>query len=267
MLHSIDQLRRSINLESYPTKIISVVPSQTELLYDLGLDKSVHGITKFCIHPPQWLKEKAIIGGTKNLNIDKINTINPDLIIANKEENNEEQIRALSENYPVWISDIKNLNEAVEMILAIGRITNKLINANEIVKTIRTKFTSLTSSVNENQQKSVAYLIWRDPYLSVGKDTFIHEMLSSCGLINVFSNEKRYPELSPEKLKDASPELIFLSSEPYPFTEKHIDEFNKLSPGSRVIPVNGEMFSWYGSRLRLAPDYFTSLLKKIDSPS
>ncbi len=267
MLHSVDQLQRTINLESTPTKIISVVPSQTELLYDLGLDNSVHGITKFCIHPAHWLKEKTHIGGTKNLNIDKINTIKPDLIIANKEENDEEQIRLLSEKYPVWISDIANLNDAIGMILEIGRITDKLSKSNEIVKTIRSKFNSLVRLVNEVQQKRVAYLIWRDPYLSVGNDTFIHEMLSTCRLNNVFSHEKRYPEISPEKLKAASPELIFLSSEPYPFSQKHIDEFNKLCPGSRVILVDGEMFSWYGSRLRLAPDYFTSLVKKIDSPS
>src|ERR1700741_3198050 len=110
-MHFIDQTGRKISIPQIPQRIISLVPSQTELLFDLGLDKEVVGITKFCVHPPEWFQTKTRVGGTKQLKIDLIKQLQPDLIIANKEENVKEQIEELEKHFPVWISDVNNLED------------------------------------------------------------------------------------------------------------------------------------------------------------
>lgn len=253
-----------ISLSKPPKRIISLVPSQTELLSDLGLDEEVVGITKFCVHPHDKFQSKPKIGGTKKLNFEKIKELNPDLIIGNKEENEKEQILELKKHYSVWMSDIHNLDDALEMILKIGDITNANEKAQQLIKLITNNFAELNIRNSKFKIQRAAYLIWKSPYMSVGKDTFIDNMLSYCNLKNVFSSSsKRYPEISEQDLKDARPDIILLSSEPYPFKEKHIKEFSNLYPGVKVVIVDGEMFSWYGSRLQFAPAYFLGLRKQL----
>jgi ABC-type Fe3+-hydroxamate transport system substrate-binding protein len=263
MFECIDQSGRKVVIKNFPPKrIVSLVPSQTELLFDLGLDEEVVGITKFCVHPEKWFRTKTRIGGTKNIDVEKIKTLQPDLIIANKEENVKEQVELLEKNAPVYVSDINNLEDALQMIEAIGKITNKNDNANKITATIKERFSKL-SLLTVNQQLSTLYLIWRNPYMTVGGDTFIAEMLRCCGFRNVFENEKRYPEISLDQLSTNNCQLILLSSEPYPFREKHIDEIKKVLPEAKIILVDGEMFSWYGSRLIHAAEYFKALIDEI----
>ena len=240
-----DQLGRELKLSSGHKKIISTVPSQTELLFDLGLGDSIIGVTWFCIHPREKCKAKAQIGGTKNLKIDKIRELKPDLIIANKEENEQSQIEELATEFPVWISDIKNLEQSLEMIASIGEITGTAGKAQDIIARISSIFENLPQS----PPLRTVYLIWRNPWMSIGSDTFIHDMLTRCGLINLCADMERYPELSTEALKTLNPELILLSSEPYPFKEKHIAELQSLLPHARIQLVDGEMYSWYGTRL------------------
>lgn len=256
-----DQYGNIIELSSVPQRIISLVPSQTELLYDLGLDEAVTGITKFCVHPDHWFRNKTRIGGTKNINIEKIKLLQPDLIIANKEENVREQIEALKEVAPVWVSDVNNLDDALSIILSIGEITNKHLKAKLIVQKIKEQFSYLSSI---RHHLSTAYLIWKDPYMTVGGDTFIHDMMQSAGFVNVFAELKRYPEITIGHLADSGCEVILLSSEPYPFKEKHIETLQHLLPGRKIILADGEMFSWYGSRLQNAPRYFMDLMEKIN---
>jgi ABC-type Fe3+-hydroxamate transport system substrate-binding protein len=267
-----DELGRSLELPHTPVKIISLVPSQTELLHDLGLEKEVAGITKFCVHPHHWLQHKTRVGGTKNVDMKMIQTIQPDLIIANKEENDRAQIEQLARNYPVWISDISTIEDALNMIESIGAITDKNHEAKKIIETIKNKFDELATHLaktKEQKKISVAYLIWRKPYMAAGGDTFIHEMMSRCGFENIFDKNIRYPEINIEQLKmqpgnePGGCQLLLLSSEPFPFKEKHIRELQPDLPGTKIILVDGEMFSWYGSRLLHAPDYFRTLLKEI----
>jgi ABC-type Fe3+-hydroxamate transport system substrate-binding protein len=242
-------------------KIISVVPSQTELLFDLGLREEVIGITKFCVHPNEWFRTKTKIGGTKNLNIKKIIEFNPDLIIANKEENVKEQIEELKKHFKVYVSDIKNLDDAYKMIYEAGELVNKKNEAAFIISEIKNRFENLKVQTLNFPLSSVVYLIWQKPFMTVGNDTFIHDMLTCCRLKNIFSDLKRYPQITSEQISSSKPDFIFLSSEPYPFKEKHIEELKIISPSSKIILVNGEYFSWYGSRLLKAPDYFIGLLK------
>ena len=269
MLSYTDQTGRELALPKLPERIISLVPSQTELLYDLGLEDEVIGITKFCVHPDHWFRSKKRIGGTKNVNISAVASLKPDLIIANKEENSKEQILLLERIAPVWVTDIKNMVEAIEMILHIGMITGKSSEAIKITTEIRSKFVDLVSWRAEHQLPSykTAYLIWKDPYMVAGGDTFIDQMLQLSGWNNLFANKERYPTVTIEELILQKPELLLLSSEPYPFGNKHIAEFQKQLPGTKIILVDGEMFSWYGSRLLYSVDYLKKLLAGLpDNP-
>ena len=175
-----DQLKDIISFSFPPHRIISLVPSQTELLFDLGLTNEVVGITKFCIHPATWQKEKKVIGGTKNFQFEVIDALNPDLIIGNKEENYKEGIIKLKEKYSVWMSDVVSLEDSFTMINAIGDLTNKAQEAQVIADKIQTSFNNL----KKVKSKSVLYLIWKKPWMAAGSQTFIHTMLTSMGLQN-----------------------------------------------------------------------------------
>jgi ABC-type Fe3+-hydroxamate transport system substrate-binding protein len=226
-----DQMGNQVLLTRPPQRIISLVPSQTELLFDLGLDETVLGITKFCIHPSDWLSHKVVVGGTKKFRFDIIDKLDPDLIIGNKEENYQEGIEALREKYPVWMSDIHTLETALSMIESIGQLVGKQEQAIEIKK----------------------------PWMAVGSNTFVHSLLTILGLRNTLEFKTRYPELTEEEIRELNADCIFLSSEPFPFDESHVDEIRRISPMSKILLVDGEMFSWYGSRLLQSPDYFNTL--------
>jgi ABC-type Fe3+-hydroxamate transport system substrate-binding protein len=253
-----DQMHRTLQVPDRPERIISLVPSQTELLHDLGLGERVVGITKFCIHPEAWFRSKVRVGGTKQVDLDKVRALKPDLIIGNKEENSQADIEALEKEFPVWMSDVKSLHHAGNMILRVGDITGTTAAADSLVHAIAAAFGGLRTPT---AQMSAAYFIWRDPLMVAGGDTFISDMMRRAGFSNVFTHRKeRYAEITPAELAAADPDVILLSSEPYPFAEKHILEFNMLCPGTPVHLVDGELFSWYGSRMLQAPAYFNGLL-------
>ncbi|MEO7317128.1 MAG: helical backbone metal receptor, partial [Ginsengibacter sp.] len=236
-----------------------------ELLFDLGLDSEVVGITKFCIHPKAWFKTKTRVGGTKNLNMKTIHALEPDLIIANKEENLKEQIEELSRNYDIWVTDVNTLGDATQMIQDIGEITYKEEIAYTLQKYILQKFVSLRKKTEQNKKIRAAYFIWKDPYMVAAGETFINNLLPYCGVDNIFSNETRYPEIELKSLTVKKCALILLSSEPYPFKEKHQKDMEELLPGVPVLLVDGEMFSWYGSRLSKAAAYLEKLKEQLVS--
>jgi len=265
MLLFTDQLHRTIEIPDVPKRIISLVPSQTELLYDLGLRDEVVGITKFCVHPSEWFRSKTRIGGTKKYDFEKIKALQPDLIIGNKEENEQEQIEQLMALYPVWMSNIYTLSDGMDMILKIGALVNKQAEASVLrlkIEKAFEQFYSFRASTSLKQLK-VAYFIWRMPYMVAATNTFIHHLLEQCGFKNVFAGEERYPEITAQQLAEANPDVILLSSEPYPFKEKHIAEFQSICKNAKIVPVDGELFSWYGSRLLYAPEYFKKLIESL----
>lgn len=257
-----DQMNQIIRLEAFPKRIISLVPSQTEFLYDIGLSDEVVGITKFCIHPKSWFDSKNRVGGTKNVDFEKVKALKPDLIIGNKEENTKADIEALQEIAPVWMSDIYDLNDALEMMNSIGEMVHKSEETKVIVERIITSASNLLADIDSTQTKlKVAYLIWKDPYLAAAKNTFIDELLVYLNVENFFADQERYPEWIPDP--NNAPDLLFLSSEPYPFQEKHAVELQKTFPKTRIHLVDGEMFSWYGSRLQWSFDYFKKLKSEL----
>lgn len=240
-------------------RIVSVMPSQTELLFDLGLDGEIVGVTKFCIHPSKKVSGKTLIGGTKILDLAKIHALNPTLILANKEENSRGQIEELQRDYAVHVTDVTNLPDALTMIRDVGKLVGKELEAETMAQQIENALRPLPNS----PRLSVAYFIWRKPHMVAATDTFIHAMLEVAGFRNAFANQSRYPEITPSDLQAAQPDLIFLSSEPYPFAEKHIAEFQEICPSAQIRLVDGEVFSWYGSRLLQASDYFRNLRNEI----
>lgn len=260
LIQSTDQLGNKLQIQFPPQRIVSLVPSQTELLFDLGLDTRIVGVTRFCVHPKDRVAPKPKIGGTKRFDLEKIEALQPDLIIANKEENYIEGIEALQQKYPVWISDIYTLPDAYAMMREIAHITDSDWEGEKLVNEIQSSFAALIQPATAT---SCAYFIWRKPYMVAASNTFINHMLGVAGFKNVFDNLQRYPEIEPSLLNNLKPDYIFLSSEPYSFSEKHFDEFQSFSPNSKVILVDGEMFSWYGSRLRYAAEYFKELRENL----
>lgn len=261
-------LQSSASLGYIPKKIISLVPSQTELLAHLGLEAETIGITKFCVHPQSWFNTKEKIGGTKTLHLDKIKQLQPDLIIANKEENVKDQIEQLALQYPVWLTDVNNLQDALQMIEDIGVLTGKAVAASNLSRQIQIRFDDIKPV---SKSISTAYLIWRKPYMTAGGDTFINDMLLRCGFKNIFADKTRYPEINITELQVADPQnpfgckLLLLSSEPYPFKQKHIDELQQQLPHTKIVLVDGEMFSWYGSRLLKSALYFNQLAAQFQA--
>ncbi len=255
-----DQTGRSIVVPDFPMRIISLVPSQTELLYFLNLQDRVVGITKFCIHPKSWHEEKTRVGGTKILKHGVIAELKPDLIIANKEENTREDIEKLSQICPVWVSNVNSLTDALTMIKEIGKLTQATNLSLELVARIESNF----SAIEKNDGKRILYLIWRKPFMAVGKGTFVDDMLTRCGFVNVIT-DSRYPELTESDIVKLNPEVIFFSSEPYPFKEHHMQRLQQLLPYTKMQLVDGEPFSWYGSRLLTSVPYFNKLIQIIQS--
>lgn len=249
-----DQLNNTIELDEYPKRIVSLVPSQSELLWDLGLRDELVGITKFCIHPKELFNTVKRVGGTKTLHLDVIRDLKPDLIIGNKEENELSQIIELQKQFKVWMSDIYTLNDALEMIRSVGIVVHRENEANHLAQDIEHSFFEL-----KPVHKRTLYLIWK-PYMAAGRSTFIGDMLQRIGLENVLEDPKgRYPNLSIDEIKSLNPEIILLSSEPFPFKVEHMDELRKLLPHAKILLVDGELFSWYGSRLKKSVDYFNHL--------
>lgn len=262
MIERKDQMQRTVRLSSAPKRIVSLVPSQTQLLHAFGLEKEVVGITKFCIHPDDWFRSKTRVGGTKTVSLDKVRALEPDLIIGNKEENERSDIEQLEKEFPVWMSDIYNLHDALEMIRDLGSLTGKSTEANRLAVEIAERFEALEKwrQLQDLKQQSVAYLIWHDPAFAAGSNTFIDAMLKRCGWEN-YMQEVRYPELTEHS--DSQPDVVFLSSEPFPFKEAHIQTYRQRFPNAIIRLVDGEMFSWYGSKLVEAPSYFQGLIEEV----
>jgi ABC-type Fe3+-hydroxamate transport system substrate-binding protein len=256
MISLFDQTGFPVSIPAPAKRIVSLVPSQTELLFDLGLDDEVAGITRFCIEPQKWFRSKPRIGGTKDVHIEKVAALAPDLILANREENVREQVESLCKICPVWTSDVKELEGALNMIRSVGLLTGKEFEGNALCGEIHDSFNLLSIS---RDKPTCLYLIWKDPIMTVGGDSFIHDMITRAGFENITAHLSRYPTLDAADLHALKPNYVLLSSEPYPFRDKHLTEFSKIFPNASIQLADGMFFSWYGSRLRGAAAYFSRL--------
>jgi ABC-type Fe3+-hydroxamate transport system substrate-binding protein len=251
---AIDMLGRSLVVPECPERVISLCPSQTETLFELGLEGRVVGSTRYCIHPAHAVAASTRVGGTKRVDLEMVRRLAPDLIIAEKEENPREMVEALSEIAPVYVTEVVDPPSALAMIRRLGELTRTEARASELIREIDTAWSTLPRF---SHPLRTAYLIWRKPWMAVGPTTYIDSLLSAGGLDNVFGNAgaggPRYPEFTLEQLVERRPELVLLSSEPYPFKDQHVDELRSVLPGARVVLTDGEPWSWYGSRMRSFP--------------
>ena len=257
-----DQLNREILLEKVPQKIVSLVPSQTELLSYLGLEDKIVGVTKFCVYPSRLRKENKVVGGTKTVQYDTIRDLNPDIILCNKEENTQEMVKELQKIAPVHVSEINNFEDSLELIAMYGELFQCGEKATALIEDLKAEKEKFQAQIPKKGLK-VAYLIWKNPWMAAGGNTFINSMLKLNGFTNVFETDaERYPQTTLRKLKLLKPDLIFLSSEPYPFKRVHVNEIKEVCDVP-VLIVNGEFFSWYGSRSLPAFHYFEDFQKQV----
>jgi ABC-type Fe3+-hydroxamate transport system substrate-binding protein len=257
----LDQMQRRVAVPQFPQRIVSLVPSQTELLHHLQLGERVVGITKFCTRPSEWSRTKASVGGTKRVDLNAVRALRPDLVIGNKEENTREDIAALSADHPVWMSDVTDLPSALAMVEGVGKATGTSERSNELINDLHERFALL---LPPTRVCTVAYFIWRKPWMVAAGNTFINDMIERAGWRNVFSDRKeRYAMVNAGEITAARPQALLLSSEPFPFGEKHVQELHSLCPTAQVHLVDGECFSWYGSRMLHAPAYFQRLQQVV----
>ncbi len=261
-LHITDQTGQKLVFTKTPRRIISLVPSITHLLSEMGCADEVVGITRFCKLPKNWKKEKTIIGGTKDVKIDRIKALQPDLILLNKEENTKETFETLKKIAPVYVSDVTDLPSNEQFILNLGQILNKTAVAQQIAADIQSNQLALKKILPKTLPKTV-YFIWQKPWMTIGGDTFIHQMMLQAGFLNIYAAQKRYPEVDINALQQQNPEVILLSSEPFPFKEKHRKELQKIFPTSQILLVEGEAFTWFGAYPKKAFSYFKSLQKQL----
>jgi ABC-type Fe3+-hydroxamate transport system substrate-binding protein len=245
-------------------RIVSLVPSQTELLHDLGLEDQVVGITKFCVHPYHYKSIKLIVGGTKQIKIDKIKDLNPDIILCNKEENTKEIVEACRSICEVHVSELYNIQDTLELIRYYGERFNTRTRAVNICEKINRNLNDFKIYIKDKPTIKVAYFIWRNPWMVAAKGTFIQHLLELNKFENIYANLERYPEVDINKIQqEGDPEVVMLSSEPYPFKDEHAFEIGRVAHHPKTIFVDGEYFSWYGSRLIKAFDYFKSIRKRL----
>lgn len=261
MTQYIDQLGYSIELTSVPQRIVSLVPSQTELLFDLDLGGKVVGITRYCVHPKEKLDNLPRIGGNKRFLFDKIAELQPDLVIGNKEVNYLEGVENLRQHYPVWLSDVKTLEDTYDLIAELSKIFSRQDKGQLIIQKIKNEFAHFPKEPSSTL--SAAYFVWRKPWMIAGKNTFIDHMMGIAGFSNAFGHLSEYPKITLEQLEAANPQVILLTSEPFPFKESHIEELQSILPKSNILSVDGQLFSWFGSRIQYSARYFQDIRSKI----
>ena len=258
-----DARGRRLRLEAPPRRLVSLVPSQTELLAHLDLNEETVGLTRFCVRPEGWKSRKTIVGGTKNVRVEKVEALRPDLVLANHEENTPETVEAIEAFAPVFVTDVKTVTDAADMIRTVGQLTGRSERADPLADRLASRFRTLAERTADAPLPA-AYLIWRDPYMTIGRDTIIHDVMERAGLTNVFGAHTRYPEVTPEEIVASEARVVLLPDEPFPFDETYTAELREALP--EPLPtrrVQGQLFSWYGPRLADAPAYLRSLRKEL----
>ncbi|NJB82970.1 ABC transporter substrate-binding protein [Wenyingzhuangia aestuarii] len=263
-----DDLGNELSFEKKPKKIISLVPSITETLYDLNLEEFIIGVTKFCVHPVHFKHTKAIIGGTKTIKLEKIKELQPDIVFCNKEENTPEIVAQLQEFTQVYVTEISNIEDSKRMIANLGILLNRRTEADLLNRKIELKLEDFTNFITDFDIKKAAYFIWYNPWMVAANNTYINTLLNLNKFDNIYSNLEQYPEINPKRIRhDGDPEILFFSSEPFPFKDEHAFEISEYTNRSSAVFVDGEMFSWFGSRLIKAFDYFKVVRNRINEGS
>ncbi len=252
-----DARDQKVSLPQPPQRIVSLVPSTTESLFALGAGPRVVGVTRFCVHPADQLAGLVRVGGTKQVELDRIEALQPDLVLGNAEENTREIFDAVGARWPLFVAFPRTVDQALDDLLDLGRMLDLEDRAEAAVAGIRA-----ARVAPPPVRRRAVYLIWRDPWMAVSPDTFIAALLAEAGIDIIPLGDQRYPTVTPGQLAALDPDLVLLSSEPFPFKQRHADELAELSglPPDRLRLVDGELCSWHGTRLRAAFPYLAELV-------
>jgi len=288
----------SLRLDRAPRRVVSLVPSVTESLFDLGVGDRLVGITDYCIHPASKVTGLLKIGGTKNPDLKKIKAALPDLIIANQEENRKEDVEALqAEGFKVWVTFPRTMREAIDLLWATIRVF-RVPMIGQRLSVLETTYEWASLAAENMTPVSVFCPIWREPradegpvhwWMTINRETYTHDVLRVCGGANVFADrdrryplaadldqtravatdperDRRYPRVTPEEVAARAPEVILLPSEPYPFDEADLAAFAAFPEipavkNNRLHLVDGSLFTWPGTRLALALADLPALLQ------
>jgi ABC-type Fe3+-hydroxamate transport system substrate-binding protein len=251
-----------------PRRIVSLIPSTTETLCALGLADALVGVTVYCVEPRDVVRTKKRIGGEKDPDLDAIRTLRPDLVIANVEENLREHVDALrASGIPVWVTFPRTVREAIRMIRELGEVTATRDRAGALADELDRLYDSVAAAVATRSPVSVFYAVWRGPYMTIGRDTYIHDMLRVCGGRNVFDDRvERYPVVTLDEVAARRPDVVLLPDEPFRFRRSHVGDFASYTDvpavrAGRIHLVDGKPFSWHGPRIADALRTLPALLR------
>jgi ABC-type Fe3+-hydroxamate transport system substrate-binding protein len=254
----VDALGRAVAPPSPPQRVVSLVPSITEALVAYGVGDRLVGRTEFCVEPAGKVEHVGTVGGTKTLDVDAIAALKPDLVIASAEENEQSQVESLiASGMTVYVIEPRTVQQALVMLADVARMTGVTARALPAIS----EASRTLAQIKREAESSVRFFcpIWRRPYMAAGPDTYIHDLLESCGGLNVFRDRsEHYPEVEMSEVAARDPEVILLPDEPYPFAEKHLPEIRSSLADTtavredRVHLVDGKLLCWYGPRINAA---------------
>jgi len=256
MAARVDASGVTVDLARPPRRIVSLVPSITETLCALGLADALVGITVYCVEPRDVVSGKNRIGGEKNPDLDKIRGLEPDLVIANIEENLRDHVDTLrSWSIPVWVTYPRTVAEGIRLIAELGAVTGTDARARELLSEIEPLYERVAKAAARRPPVPVFYPIWRGPYMTINRDTYIHDLLRVCAGRNVFADRgERYPTVTLDEVAAQRPAVILLPDEPFRFRRAHLADFAGYADmpavrDERIHLVDGKPFSWHGPRI------------------
>lgn len=264
----VDARGRTLSLALRPQRIVSLVPSITETLFDLGAGDRIVGVTRWCVHPADARTRARVVGGTHDVDLDVLARLEPDLVIANQEENPKPLVERLATVAPTYVTFPRTVRDGIVLLRRLGELTDQRDAGARAAARVEAAHRRARRA-DPQRAPRVLYLIWRRPWMSVNRDTFVHDMLTTCGAVNVLAHaEARYPTLSDADAAALRPDAILLSSEPYAFRERHREEWLRRGdlPAARlgqVHLVDGELCCWYGTRLLRGLPYLAARIGQL----
>jgi ABC-type Fe3+-hydroxamate transport system substrate-binding protein len=252
----VDALGRSLTIGRRPERIISLVPSLTEALFAFGLEQEIMGVTRFCVEPRRGVSGKTRVGGTKSVDIAKIKSLEPDLVVAGAEENSAADIAQLIEyGCPVFVTMVTSVQSAIDLLRQLATITGTTVAARPIIEEAKQALAFAQAAAAGLQRVRVFCPIWRNPYMTCSRATYMADVIAVCGGRNVFDEHpERYPKVELAEIAALDPEAILLPSEPYRFTKRHKADFRALTEvtavkNGHIFLIDGKMLTWYGPRI------------------
>ena len=276
----IDNFGRSVRVPEQPRRLVSLVPSITEILFDFGYGEQVEALTDYCTEPAAGVAGKTTIGGTKNPDVAAIVDLQPQLVLAVAEENRRVDVdRLAAAGLPVYVFEPRSVRDGIDVLWRVAELLGCRPHVAERVQAIERDLADTEAIVATQPPVRVFCPIWKNPYMTINHDTYIHAMLAACGADNVFADrrrrfplaadlgrrpeaedqrhearDRRYPRVSLDEMAAHRPEVILLPDEPYPFGEADLTDFAPFAgvPAvreGRVHLIDGKIVSWYGPRI------------------